>query len=147
MAECATPKTLLWHKDYFELKACGKDQMQAGAPNSLPFSFFLKAGDETPTCCFPDTRRRETVLSQRWDVEAERNLNKQTCSNTSYLPLVSPGFMTFPWLPVFAQLVDKHPDLVPSLGLCSLGGTQVHATICVTPVNLSWVSAQLLSRV
>ena len=48
MAECATPKTLLWHKDYFEVKEFGKDQMQAGSPKPPPFSFFLKAGDETP---------------------------------------------------------------------------------------------------
>ena len=41
---------LLWHKDYFELKALEKQkqQMHEGHSNLFFFFFILKTGDNTP---------------------------------------------------------------------------------------------------
>lgn len=55
------PNMPLWDKDYFELKAFEKQQVQGHS--ALPF-LFLKVGDKTPCqSCPPCTSRKETLRS------------------------------------------------------------------------------------
>lgn len=71
---------LLWHVDYFELRALEKQQIQEG---TLTFLSFLKAEDNISMRKVPSLYQEEGRHSyhQNLGVEDKRNLYKQTLSN------------------------------------------------------------------
>ena len=64
-------KMLLWHQDYFELKALEKQQVREGC------CFFLKAGDKTPVWKMPFLHQKERSILLTGDESG----GGETCTN------------------------------------------------------------------
>lgn len=114
----------LWGKEYFELKALEKQQVQEGH-SDLPF-LFLKVGDKTPCKrCPPCARRKETSLSPQTGVELA----------SLYILVTSHNYSS-----VFG-LLYKHSGLSPCWVFIFLWRRLRTITfVCSSPVHLSDIS-------
>lgn len=106
----ATPSMLLWHRDYFKLKAFEIQQM--------PFPIYLKAGHQFHL-------RKVIPYHLRQGVNTDLHLHKQTLlklplspvSSTMYFLITYPQFIV-PWSPIplpFVKMVYKSLSLTTSL--------------------------------
>lgn len=112
-AEHTTQTMLLWHIDYFELKAI--DKQQIWREGSLTSPFYLNTGHSIATekGTLP-ALGRECSYPWRLGVDAGMDLYKQTNWNNPDLPLVSP--ISFPrTVPQYndpAQAVQSHCQFI-----------------------------------
>lgn len=125
--------TLVWHINYFELKALGSGR-------SKETRFFLKAQEKLPCKSALPVAGGRHSYRQKWGVEAQGNLNKPNCQTNPYVPshcltttCPSPNPSVWPHLHNYdplSNLVQRCLALTASSGLhFSCEVSFVHANI------------------
>lgn len=129
MTEYATPNKATLTQDCFEPKALENNRYKQ-SDLTFPFSPKISRQHSYMTDAFSIPGEKKHFYHQRWGVEAEIILYKQTLLNSFYLPLVSLQILvTFPQLLLLFNLVYKRLAFAASLGAHFLIGLLCHAKL------------------